>query len=748
MWTVAAFVSAQLCATQAATAQEPTGGDKGVIELGEIVVTALRKPTDVQRTAVALSVVSGEQLTSAGVTDIQRVADLVPALDVAPSAGPYFSFTVRGVNNFAVNYFSESAIAVNVDDVYVSRPTAFSGLFYDLERIEVLKGPQGTLYGRNATGGAVNVVTHKPTQTFGGTVNADVGDFGRVAVDASLNLPINETDAFRIAGQSVDRDGYFDDGTGDEKTRAGRISYRTTRFDDISIDIVGDYAHQGGRGGGSVALDPTTRTGFAFDDPWRGLLNEPQLIRSGPPTNTAFPPPQGTYNDNDFYGVSSEIEFGTSAGKLTVIPGYRKVKTNFLNVAGGFFINEQADSDQKSAEVRFASNEDQMIRYLVGAYYFDEDLDGKGFFDQTAQGVSSQMFSLGTESYAGFAQIVWAVTNTVRFTGGGRYTDEKKTIDGQTFSITPRFVPPAPPPNAGTPVLSLSGVSNSFSRTTYTAGLEWDVAQRSLLYANAGTGFKAGGFFSGPLGSNTFKPERVNSYTLGSKNRFLDNRLQLNAELFYLDYKDQQISHLDRRTGPGGVVLTVQATENVGHATTKGGELELEYLLARNTQLTARAQYLDATYDDLRFRAPQLGPAPPPYGCPFTTSGGFYNIDCSGKEATQSPKWTTDVGIQQRFPLSGGGAIAANLSSRYQSERETRINYLALTRADDYTRTNFSIGYQSADQNWSVFAYVDNIEDDEVVANTFVHASYPTVNLVTAALEPPRTYGVRVGYEF
>jgi len=291
-------------------------------------------------------------------------------------------------------------------------------------------------------------------------------------------------------------------------------------------------------------------------------------------------------------------------------------------------------------------------------------------------------------------------------------------------------------------------VSNTFKRTTWTAGVEWDVAKRSLLYANAGTGFKAGGFFSGPLGSNTFRPERVNSYTIGSKNRFLENRLQLNGEIFYLDYKDQQISHLDRRTGPGGVVLTVQATENVGHATTKGAELELDYLLARNTQVTAHAQYLDATYDDLRFRAPQLGPAPPPYGCPFTTSNGFYNIDCSGKEATQSPKWTTDLSIQQRFPLSGGGAIAANVSSRFQSERETRINYLALTRADDYTRSSFSIGYQSADASWSLFAYVDNIEDDEVVANTFVHASYPTVNLVTASLEPPRTYGVRFGYEF
>jgi len=744
-WSVAAAVSAQLCAASAVMAQGAKPPSQ-VVQLDEVVVTALRKPLDVQRTAVAVSVVSGSTLSSEGVTDVQKLAQLVPALDVAPSSGPYQSFTIRGVNNFAVNYFSESAIAINVDDVYISRPTAAAGMFFDVARVEVLKGPQGTLYGRNATGGAVNVVTRKPDiGGFGGALNGDVGTQGRLAVDGAINIPLGEKTAVRFAAQSADHDGYYSDGTGDEKVRAGRASFRTLPTDNLSISLTGDYAQQKGRGGGSAAL---SSDGFVYGDPWRGLLNTPELIVTGPPTNTPLTPPQNTYQDNEFLNVSGQLDWTTGAGTLTLIPGYRNVKTDFLNVAGGFFINEQADSDQTSFEARFASRDDQPLRYLAGVYYFDEEIDGQGLFDQSLQGVSRQQFSLTTESYAAFGQLVWSVADTVRLTGGVRYTDEKKTIDGQTFSITPRFVPPTPAPGPGTPVLALAGNSNSFDSTTWTSGIEWDVAARSLLYVNVGTGFKSGGFFSGPLGSNTYKPEKVTSYTLGSKNRFLDNRLQLNAELFYLDYKDQQISHLDRRTGDGGVVLTVQATENVGHATTKGAELELEYLVTNTTQLTARAQYLDATYDDLKFRVPQLGPTPPPYGCPFTTSGGFYQVDCSGKDATQAPKWTTDISIEQRFPLPNGAQIAADLSSRYQSSRETRINYLPLTRADDYTRTNFSLAYRAADLSWSIAAYVDNIEDDEVIANTFVHASYPTVNLITAALEAPRTYGVRFNYEF
>jgi iron complex outermembrane recepter protein len=718
------------------------------IELNAVVVTALRKETDVQRTAVAVSVVQGDRLTSGGVTDVLQLTEFTAGLDVSPTSGPYSNFTIRGINNFAVNYFSESAVAVNLDGIYMARPTAQHGLFFDLERIEVLKGPQGTLYGRNATGGAINVITRKPTFDFGGSVNAEVADFGRYVVDGALNIPIGKSTAVRFAAQSADREGFYSDGTGDEETRAGRVSFASVPSEALTINFTGDFATQRGKGGGTTAFAPGSNNFFSAD-PWTGLLDpqQQQLIVTGPPTNTAFPSPQGVYQDNDFWGVAGEVSYLTSVGTFTAIPGYRDVSTDFLNVSGGFFINEQARSHQPSFEARFASNEDRKVRYLLGVYYLEEDINGSGFFDQSAQGVNRQQFKLDTQSYAGFGQLVWSVVDTVRLTGGVRYTEEEKTITGQTFNITPRFLPPAAPPNPGTQVLSLNDVSNTYDATTWTGGAEWDIGERSLLYVNVGRGFKAGGFFSGPAGSNSYAPERVTSYTLGSKNRFLNNRMQLNAEIFYLDYKDQQISHLDRRP-LGATTIVVQATENVGQATTQGAEVELEYLAFQNTTLLAQVQYLDATYDQLMFRTPQLGPTPPPYGCPFTAAAGFFTIDCSGKDATQSPEFVGNLGIEQRFPLGDGSAIVANLSSRYESERETRINYLPQTLADDYTRTNLSLTYRSPDRSWSLSAFVDNIEDDEVVAQTFVHANYPTVNLITASLKPPRTYGARFSYSY
>lgn len=745
IYLAAATAGTQLGFPGIAACEEILDG-KTVLKLEEIIVTATRRAENAQRTPIAISVVLGDVFPAAGITNIQRAAELVPALDVAPSAGPYNSFTIRGVNNFAVNFFSESAIAVNFNGVYISRPTATnSGLFYDLERVEILKGPQGTLYGRNATGGAVNIISNRPAMEFQSAFNAEVGNYDRTAIDAMVNVPLGRRAAIRVAGQTAEHDAYFSDGTGDERASGGRLSIGVLPSEDLSIVLTADYSHQSGRGGGSAPIDVNGE--FIGGDPWRGLLAMPELIRTGPPTNAALPPPS-TYQDNDFAGVSAEIEWNTAAGTLTIIPGYRDVRTDFLNVAGGFYINEQADSDQSSLEARFASNTNRTLRYILGVYAFDENIRGTGFFDQSLQGVSRQNFELGTESYAAFGQVTAALTDAVSISVGSRYTRDRRAIDGQTFSIAQRFLPPNPPPNSGTLVLSLDDASNTFDATTWSVSAEWDVTENSYLYSKVETGFKAGGFFSGPLGSNTFDPEEVTAYVIGSKNRFLDDRLQVNAEVFFLDYEDQQISHLDRRLGPGGVMLTVQATENVGRSTIKGAEIEVDYLLTGTTEVEVRAQYLEAVYDELSFRVPQLGPQQPPFGCSSTPSAGFFIIDCSGRQSTQAPKWTTDLGVLQRIPLHGAGDISLSLRSRYQSERETRINYLPQTRADDYTRTDASISFSPSSATWSVALFCDNIEDDAVISNTFVHASFPSVNLITASLEPPRTYGVRASARF
>ncbi len=740
-WCVIALVFISLIIppyAQTARAQDVSRTE--IVDLDPITVTALRTEQDVQK-APSVAVLTQAQLQN--ITTVRELTEASPTVQVSETAGPYKVVCEQAICTFAANYFGEASIALNYNEVYVPRPLAFSGMFFDLQRIEIVSGPQGTLYGRNATGGAINVIPRRPEFTTGGTLNVDFGNYGKRAIDAVMNIPLSDVTALRFAAASLDRDPLYDDGTEDEEVRAGRFSLRTELLG-AQVDLVADYAMQGGTGGGSTPVNPD---GTLPDDPWVGLLSNPQIIRSGPPLNTAFPPPAASdlYQDNEFYGAAAHFVWKGDYGSITAIPAYRGVKSDFFNVAGGFFVKEAADSDQGTLELRYATPSEKRLRAIIGLYTFREEInDGNASFDQSAQGTSVQTADLETESYAGFARLTFSLTPALRLISGARYTYEQKTVDLTTGIVRPRYVPPAPPLAAAIPILSLQNSVNSYDAVTPLASIEFDANGNMLFFLKYEEGFRAGGQFSGPFGANTFDPEYVKSLAAGLKSTLLDNRLRFNVEAFYLDFKDQQVQHLGTRIGPGGTTpLVVQVVENAGQMTSQGVEMQVEFAATGTTTASIAAQYLDAKYDSLRFQTPALGPTPPPYGCPFTLAAGTYTVDCSGKPATQAPKWTTNVSIEQRFPLSNGSTLFAQADSRYQSERETRINYLTQTRADDYTRSNLTLGIRSV--KWGLAAYCDNIENKAVASTTFVHASFPSVNLVTAAVSEPRTYGVR-GY--
>ena len=260
-------------------AKEPDSG------LEEVIVTAQRRSENLQRAAIAVTAVSGDLLTSAGVTTPAQLTAIVPSLQVAPSAGPYNLFYLRGVGNFQGNFLSESAIAFTVDGVYIGRPSGTTGFFYDLDRLEVVKGPQGTLYGRNATGGAINVISNKPRLgefSYSGAV--EYGNYDALRLDGALNVPLGDKAAIRFAGISVRHDGYMDDGTDDQDDRGARISFRAQPADNVNIGLVADYFDQGGRGVGSTPLvaplgvenagtiSVNNRTGF-FSPPGRPFIH-------------------------------------------------------------------------------------------------------------------------------------------------------------------------------------------------------------------------------------------------------------------------------------------------------------------------------------------------------------------------------------------------------------------------------------------------------------------------------------------
>ena len=264
-----------LLAASATFAQSTTGSgaapassassDSG---LQEVVVTAQRREESVQRAAIPISVISGAQIAQAGVTQVEDLSKLVPSLQVVPAAGPYSLFYIRGVGNFNGNALSDAAVAFNLDGVYVARPSSTSGVFYDIDRVEVLNGPQGTLYGRNATAGAINVLTKNPDYVLSGGGEIEGGDYSDFRATGDVNLPVNDWIAVRGAFQVVSRPAILMMGRMTTHTQSGRLKVRLDFSQNLRLIIGGDYSHEGGTGvGASVLTGPNQ---FVGGNAWLG----------------------------------------------------------------------------------------------------------------------------------------------------------------------------------------------------------------------------------------------------------------------------------------------------------------------------------------------------------------------------------------------------------------------------------------------------------------------------------------------
>lgn len=725
---------AQQSASDQAAPRSAASSQNNPMELEDIVVTAQRREENLQRAAVSVTVLSGENLTTRGVTTAAALTQVAPALQVTAGTGPYTVLTIRGVSNFGGNAFSDPAIAVNFSGVYLASPTAVQGLFYDLERVEVLKGPQGTLYGRNATGGAINILPqHARIGERGAQLNFEVGNYARVAASGAVNIPVGETSALRAAFQLLHRDGFFSDGLDDEQGQAARLSYRFQPSSAVTIDIVGDYTHQGGRGGGATVRKRCgTQTCF-YGDPRTSLVDQ----------DAAFAPlarqTDNSFIDSTYYGLLANVNIETDLGTLTLIPAYRKSDLSYNSAQVGFQIIEKQKPEQISMEARFASPTGNRFGWLFGGYYLDTHVTARSNTESAAAlTYSDQIIDTSGKTAAGFGQLTFAITPAFRLTGGLRYTWERKTSDSERYTIRnargPDPVIPLIP--VGAPAFVVDR-SLTFEAVNWRAGLEFDAGSRSLIYANVGTGFKAGGFFLGPPGANSFEPEKVTAYTIGTKNRFLDNRLQLNAEAFLLEYKDQQLGYV--KLIPPAVVLV---TENIGQVRTKGVEVEAELLVTSSTRIGLQAQWLDARVKKLVYNS--VSSPGPTSQC--RTSGT--TIDCSGLRALKSPEWVFAASLEQSVTLGSGDRIIANIFSRYEGPRELDLAYIPETRVGGSTRTDAVLTYSFEGKGLSLSAFVNNIEDDVVLNNVAPNPSYATIGVVATSLRPPRTFGMRLSGTF
>ena len=548
-FTAASILSAPLAFAQAGGAGSPAS--TGDTQLEEIIVTAQRRVETLQHAALAVSVVGTDELRDRNVTVADDLTKVVPSVSFATGGGGSTQVSLRGIGALTGNALQEQVVAFNLDGVYLARSGGSSGQFFDLNRIEVLKGPQGTLYGRNATAGAVNLITNKPTHEFGGDASVQFGNYDHREIEVALNLPLSDLFAVRFAGQSIAHSGYLSDGYDDQKQSAGRISLLAEPTSTLSFLMTVDYAHFGGRGSGSV-LGP-------FIDPRHPFLgpSSPQAVAvyAAPPVGFLESPPTAAgYLDNAFSGFRGTVNWDTGVGELTVIGSTRKSNFRYSGYTAGFRLDDDETSTSDSIEARFATPERDRLRGVAGVYYFKDE----GNFDLSTYITDlippgadpTHLHDFKTHARAAFGQATFDLTPTLRLVGGARYSRENKSDSGTINPVNAPF-----------------GGSVDYSKVTWKGGLEADVTPTSLAYFTVGTGFKAGGFYTAAP-PNTFGPEFLTAWTLGSKNRFLDNRLQINGELFYWDYKDKQVNHLGP-INPGGFSLI---TENAGKATLYGLE--------------------------------------------------------------------------------------------------------------------------------------------------------------------------------
>ena len=738
-------------------AQVAGGAVKRPAQIEEVTVTAQKRPEKLQKTPAAIVSLPGAVLKRAGVNSMEALGKLVPDVDVRNNGGGVQLY-IRGVGSQVANGFGDPAVAFSVDGVYFSRPVGPDLTLYDISRVEVVKGPQGTLYGRNATGGAINLVTNKPSTTAGvtGDLLAEVGDYNLVHFEGGVNLPVNDSLAFRVSGEHISHAGYMSDGYDDQNVDAGRISMLWRPSDDLRIDLSGNYGFQGGMGSGYVPHDGS----FVTDDPYQGPSSP--AVRAYVLSKGQIPPQQFTDQDalldNRVWGLNATIVYDLGFADVTVLPAYMHTSFDDNFYIGSLGQVQSDRDDQETVEARIAGKPGQRLQWLAGFFFLNEQQNFSSF-NQANQGLSETYIEtpdLADRSYAGFGQATYAILPDLRITGGLRYTYEHKTSTNGIYGVVPDpaglLLPPAvtglPFP---IPVHLQGGTEPSngdqqFYNLSYRAGLEYDVTPSSLVYGNISTGFHAGGLNPGSL-TPTYAPEKLTAYAIGSKNRFLDNRLQLNAEAFYWTYDNLQIQHLGPVISPGGEAFTGFITDNAGRARLYGVDANAALLLTDYDRLDATLLFDETEYVKYAYNVVISGTPP-------------QAINASGEPLINAPKWSGTIGFAHTIPLDDA-KIVASVNTRLSSSFHGSPLNEPGTIQSGYSRTDLGITYDAPQDRWSLTAYVRNVEDRAVISlvtnrnpatrDAFygTPAAMPgAVSGTFVTLDPPRTFGLLATLHF
>jgi len=720
-----------------------------------ITVTANRTSTVADKTPVAVSAVSEEGLRRAGVTNPTALADVVPNLSIDRVDG--LQITIRGVTSADNTEKGDPSAAFLLNGVYIARPQAQEVSFFDIDRVEVLRGPQGTLYGRNTTAGVVNIIAAKPRDDFEANFNLGYGNYGNTQSSAMLNLPVNDSIAVRAAVNFDRRDSFLDDVSGSgydldafKDNKSARLSTLFHLSDNADWLVMLDYTSMKGKPQNAVLTSnfyqlpyvPAAEGERGVDPVYIDLSTDDKL-------KLTYALAQQPDMDNSTWGLHSELDWHLNDNlTFSYLASYREftrdevtsslVGRNADNTVSTARSTWQGDFEQSSHELRLAYDIGD-LQLQGGAYYFKEEsgiaLVLTGFVSPT-EGTPGYIFGFPqdptiAQSVAFFTQGTYHLTDELRLTLGLRQTEDEKSRYGATIIHSSLDEPIAFMENGRD---SLNLADRTYRKTTWKAGLDYDLADDVLLYGSIATGYKAGGFNDGctadqasclsprPEEAIYYDPETLTAYELGIKSRPFE-RLMLNANLFHYDYQDLQLSQVSDLCGGPCTITT-----NAAAALVDGLEVESIYRPSSSHKFTTALTLLDARYDDYLVKA---------------------GVNFAGEQLARSPDWTITAGYQYTHELPDGAGLELAISSKWSDKYYIYSNQLfAQFTQPEFHKTDVTLTYNSADASWYAQLYGKNLEDEVTVSGASLVSSFPTRTEGNVNISDPRLFGVRFGMSF
>jgi len=705
--------------------------------LEEIVVTATKREQSLQDVGIAITAFTGDQMEALGFANAQQVTNMAPGVQtVQPNGEANYALAMRGVasSDFTTNV--ESPVAIYVDEVYISQMSGTGFMLFDMERVELLRGPQGTLFGRNATGGLAHFITNKPSQDGNGYAKLTFGDYSQVKFEGAVGGGLGENSAFRLSASYHQNDGYITNRIGGDLNNADDLAVRLQWFyepsDNFDLLLNARISEQD--------ID----TGFFkyVSSQLPGVLtpNVPNPVLGGYTDNTGdnfsgeYDDPG--YNDLSTTGLTATFNWGIGDATLTSITDFSTVERQYIEDSDAspialFNFYLTTDAEQFSQELRMAGDRGNMT-WVAGLYYLDLDInDSNGAISDPfigpaptpgAEAGLNNPYTSQLQSLSAFGQVEFPISDSLRLVLGGRVINDDKDF-AYTIEAVEFIDPEARDFNAPGNLNSLGVIATytgSRSDTEFAGRiqLDWSVSDDTLVYFGLNRGVEGGGYNAPifPLAvpydddSMSFDPEQLDALEVGFKMTLMDGRARLNGAVYYYDYKNYQAFNII-----GVDTLTFNAD-----AESQGFELEYQVSPTENWDILLGAAYNDIEID--------LG-------------GGVK------ARTVQAPEWNFNGLVRYEWPMSSG-RLALQGDAVYRSEHFFALTALPNQTEDGYTLANVSATYTSESEAWSISAFVHNVTDENYLVQTFDLSTDAIFGMTEQYYGRPRWWGVSFRYDW